>query len=66
MKRILSNWRGIIEFIIVLTAIFFMFAIAPFKFLWPATADVQLVRVITIFFSTLLILYLLRKHERKK
>ncbi len=65
MKKILSHWRAIVESIIVLVAIFFMFAVAPFGFLFAAQYDIQLIRVITIFLSVILILYLLKKHERK-
>lgn len=64
-EKIKKIFLEIINWIIVLTAIFFMFAIAPFGFLWPATPDTQLGRIITIFFSAVLILYLLRKYERK-
>jgi len=55
----------IITWIIVLTAIFFMLALAPFGFLFKGAPDVQLIRVVTVFFSTILILYLLKRYERK-
>jgi len=40
-------------------------AYAPFGFLFPDPHDVQLVRVITIFLVTVLILYLLKRYEPK-
>jgi len=55
----------ILNWIIVLTAIFFMLAYAPFGFLFPETHGVQLVRVITIFLATVLMLYLLKRYEPK-
>jgi len=64
-EKIKKIFFEIINWVIVLTAIFFMFAIAPFGFLWPAMPEIQLVRIITIFFSVVLILYLLRRYERK-
>lgn len=64
-EKIKKIFLEIINWVIVLTAIFFMFAIAPFGFLFKETPDIQLIRIITIFFSTILVLYLLKRYERK-
>lgn len=51
--------------VIVLTSVFFILALAPLGFLFKENYNVQLVRIIAVFLSTILILYLLRRYEQK-
>lgn len=61
-----NNWKGIIRWLIVLNSIWWMFAVAPFGFLFPELPKTQLIRVLTIFFSTILLLYLLRDKRKNR
>lgn len=55
----------ILTWAIILIAIFFMSACAPFGFLFAAIYDVQWLRIIVIFLSAILLLYGLKRYERK-
>lgn len=56
-----KNWREIAKFIIIFNAIFWMFAVAPFGYWFRGDYFGQVLRIVTIFLSTILLLYLIKK-----
>jgi ACR3 family arsenite efflux pump ArsB len=58
-----NNWREIARYIVALNSIFWMFAYAPFGFMFKEVIATQVIRVETIFLSTALLLYLLKKNK---
>ena len=58
-----NNWKGIVRLIIILNAIFWMFAVAPFGYMFVTVYFAQLLRIITIFLATILLLYFLKDNK---
>jgi len=56
-----NNFIKILSWLIALSAVILMVLYAPFGFLFPNDPIAQLVQVLTIFFSAILILYMLKK-----